>query len=91
MIFEPDGRIARVNDEDVRAHRVLRARARRLLDAAALLAAGVGGRVCAHAIDEVIRASASGEYDVVLCRKSGERFPAIVTVGVTSGGAIRAS
>jgi diguanylate cyclase (GGDEF)-like protein/PAS domain S-box-containing protein len=34
--------------------------------------------------DEVIRLG-QGEYDVVLCRKNGERFPAIVTVGVTSG------
>ena len=34
--------------------------------------------------DEVIRLG-QGEYDVVLCRKSGERFPAIVTIGVTSG------
>ena len=31
----------------------------------------------------------SGEYDVVLCRKSGERFPAIVTVGVTPDRASR--
>jgi diguanylate cyclase (GGDEF)-like protein/PAS domain S-box-containing protein len=34
--------------------------------------------------DEVIRLG-QGEYDVILCRKNGERFPAIVTVGVTSG------
>ncbi|MDP9255111.1 MAG: diguanylate cyclase [Actinomycetota bacterium] len=34
--------------------------------------------------DEVIRLG-QGDYDVVLCRKNGERFPAIVTVGVTSG------
>ena len=37
------------------------------------------------AIDEVSR-DGRGEYDVVLCRKNGERFPAIVTVGVISGG-----
>ena len=37
------------------------------------------------AVEEVTRVG-RGEYDVVLCRKNGERFPAIVTVGVTSGG-----
>jgi diguanylate cyclase (GGDEF)-like protein/PAS domain S-box-containing protein len=36
------------------------------------------------AIQEGWRAG-RGEYDVVLCRKNGERFPAIVTVGLTSG------
>jgi diguanylate cyclase (GGDEF)-like protein/PAS domain S-box-containing protein len=36
------------------------------------------------AIGEVWRVG-RGEFDVVLCRKSGERFPAIVTVGLTSG------
>jgi diguanylate cyclase (GGDEF)-like protein/PAS domain S-box-containing protein len=30
-----------------------------------------------------------GEYDAVLCRKSGERFPAIVTVGFTRGDGAR--
>jgi diguanylate cyclase (GGDEF)-like protein/PAS domain S-box-containing protein len=34
---------------------------------------------------EVFR-TGRGEFDVVLARKSGERFPAIVTVGVTSDG-----
>ena len=41
--------------------------------------------------DEVIARRPAASIDVVLCRKSGERFPAIVTVGVTSGGAIRGS
>jgi len=36
------------------------------------------------AIEETARVG-RGEYDVVLCRKNGERFPAIVTVGVTPG------
>jgi diguanylate cyclase (GGDEF)-like protein/PAS domain S-box-containing protein len=36
------------------------------------------------AIEEVWRVG-RGECDVVLCRKNGERFPAIVTAGVTSG------
>src|SRR3954454_5713747 len=36
------------------------------------------------AIEETSRVG-RGEYDVVLCRKNGERFPAIVTVGVTPG------
>ena len=35
------------------------------------------------AIAEVFR-NGRGEYDVVLRRKNGERFPAIVTVGVTA-------
>ena len=30
-----------------------------------------------------------GEYDAVLCRKNGERFPAIVTVGFTPGRGMR--
>jgi diguanylate cyclase (GGDEF)-like protein/PAS domain S-box-containing protein/putative nucleotidyltransferase with HDIG domain len=38
-----------------------------------------------RAINEDVIRLGQGDYDVVLCRKNGERFPAIVTVGVTSG------
>jgi diguanylate cyclase (GGDEF)-like protein/PAS domain S-box-containing protein len=33
--------------------------------------------------------SGRGEFDVTLCRKNGDRFPAIVTVGITSGRKLR--
>ncbi|MDX6538922.1 MAG: hypothetical protein QOI71_532, partial [Gaiellales bacterium] len=39
-----------------------------------------------RSISAEVLATGSGEFDVVLARKDGERFPAIVTVGVTADG-----
>jgi diguanylate cyclase (GGDEF)-like protein/PAS domain S-box-containing protein len=42
-----------------------------------------------RAVSAEVRRHGSGEFDVVLARKSGERFPAIVTAGVTPGDGFR--
>ena len=80
VIFAPDGRIARVNAKMCEltgfSESELMGCSRPLPywpeESVAELQA---------ASDEVSRVG-RGEYDVVLCRKNGERFPAIVTVGV---------
>jgi diguanylate cyclase (GGDEF)-like protein/PAS domain S-box-containing protein len=87
VIFEPDGRIARVNekmseltgfseDELVGSSPPLPYWPRESLETI-------------RAINDDVVRRGRGEYDVVLVRKSGERFPAIVTAGVTSGNGAR--
>ena len=87
VIFGPDGRAVRVNEK--------------LCELTGFSADEIVGvapplpywppeshEALREAIADVFR-HGSGEYDVVLCRKSGERFPAIATVGVTPDRASR--
>jgi diguanylate cyclase (GGDEF)-like protein/PAS domain S-box-containing protein len=82
--FAPDGRIARVNK---RMCELTGFSESELLGCSAPLPfwPAESEEALRAAVEEVTRVG-RGEYDVVLCRKNGERFPAIVTVGVTSGG-----
>src|SRR6185295_19223234 len=83
VIFAPDGRIARVNAKMCELTGFSESE---LLGCSRPLPYWPEESVAElqAASDEVSRVG-RGEYDVVLCRKNGERFPAIVTVGVTPG------
>jgi diguanylate cyclase (GGDEF)-like protein/PAS domain S-box-containing protein len=87
VIFGPDGRIVRVNEKMCELTGFA---ARELLGALAPLPywPPESEAMLRDGIADVFR-HGRGEYDVVLCRKSGERFPAIVTVGITPDGASR--
>ena len=84
VIFGPDGRIARVN---TRMCELTGFSEGELLGCSTPLPfwPAESEDELRAAVEEVTRVG-RGEYDVVLCRKSGERFPAIVTVGVIAGG-----
>ena len=81
VLFAPDGRISRVNE---RVCEITGFNAEELLGASRPLPYWPE-----ESVDEITGYSAAvardgqGEFDVVLCRKNGERFPAIVTAGVT--------
>ncbi|HET6172047.1 MAG TPA: diguanylate cyclase [Gaiellales bacterium] len=82
LIFAPDGRIARVNE---------RMCALTGFSEDELVGASAPFPYWAPESADAIRANTEhlvrhgrGEYDVVFLRKNGERFPAIVTAGVTS-------
>jgi diguanylate cyclase (GGDEF)-like protein/PAS domain S-box-containing protein len=81
VIFAPDGRIARVNE---RVCEITGFAAAELLGASRPLP--YWPEEAREEIGEYSAAVArdgQGEFDVVLCRKNGERFRAIVTAGVT--------
>src|SRR3954451_5206585 len=80
-IFAPDGRIARINE---RLCEITGFSADELVGASRPLPywpddslEEIGG------YSDAVARDGQGEVDVVLCRKNGERFPAIVTAGVT--------
>jgi diguanylate cyclase (GGDEF)-like protein/PAS domain S-box-containing protein len=83
VIFGPDGRAVRVNE---RMCRITGFSEREIVGA------GPSMPYWPPESEELLRTAIAdvkerghGEYDVVLMRKDGERFPAIVTVGVTPG------
>jgi diguanylate cyclase (GGDEF)-like protein/PAS domain S-box-containing protein len=84
VVFAPDGRIVRVNAQTCTVTGFSESE---LVGASAPYPYWP-----AEHLDELRSRSAEvvrtgrGEFDVILARKSGERFPAIVTVGITADG-----
>jgi len=87
VISEPDGRISRVNDEMCRLTGFSQ---EELVGASMPLPywPPESEQALREAFEEVSLVG-RGEYDLVLCRKNGERFRALVTVGVTPGAGSR--
>ena len=87
IIFSPDERIARVNAKMCEITGFSEAE---LIGASAPLPFWPPEDEAAlRAVSAEVGRRGSGEYDVVLVRKNGERFPAIVTAGVTPGDGFR--